>query len=218
MPSFHSANEQAKKLQNHLVTGLKWATPPHPDAHVVNEDKKFKPYDVDADNRGILTCECKDDKESRKTGNFCIEFGQYLYNGDYEPSGILSTESRFWCHCNGIEYDDAIIYLAYSSVIREFVLIAKKFKDGLIKAGSGLEYKEAEEKRNTYLQEAKEKYGEEKYNDLINTNFLYKQPVEQGEGQPYKDMDLCLIPNNVFPKYCFEVGHKDKITYKDIHD
>ena len=67
------------------------------------------------------TVEVKNDKTSRRTGNFCIEYQQYGPDGkSYVPSGIAVTTAMYWA----FQYDEGCYLIMPTERVKE---IARRF-------------------------------------------------------------------------------------------
>jgi len=187
-------------------------------------NRKFSYWDLIDEYIKSITIECKNDSYGHhKSNNVCIEFGQRnKASGKSEESGILISESKFWLQCNGIEYDDAIIYVAYSDVIRKLYKDCSdfwKYFNILANRFVGDEYGE---KLKSLFAYTENKIGSKAFNALYpmgkegKIRFLSDYPVPQGPRQEDKPMDLFLVPRDIYRDYCLEVNNKYDITYKDL--
>jgi hypothetical protein len=218
MSSFKSTNSVARKLENFVVkslinSGFKDANIPHPNEY-------FPDYDVYADEKH--TIECKDDEKAHHDStNVCIEYGQYNDDGERFDSGIVKTKSTHWLHSNGIEHDDTTFFFAKTSVVRKLFNVTVKYFDDYNKIYDKYDGVECELKLSELIESLKNEtdmvfFVVECLYPIRRFSFKKKCPVPQGDGQPDKDMDLLLIPQYIFKKYCLEVVNKHEITYKDL--
>ena len=214
MAAFNESNKIGMELEIFVVDDIKFKTN-FKDVRIDHDNKKFEAWDIKVDDD--ITIECKNDELAHHAySNICIEFGQYsLLDDDWSLSGIFATKAKYWLQCNGVAFSDAKIYLADRLVIKNLVQNAKDFKDKLrsiFKMEDGVN-------KDTILDEfhnkSKIEFGEV-YDDLMLINFKYKYPIKQGDRGTTKDMDLCLIPNKIFEKYCLEVAQKNNITYNTL--
>ena len=225
MAVYSKTNEQGSEFEIFIVDVFKKIG--FPDARRYCIGEKFSDWDVSADLNNIVTAELKDDWLAHHTyNNICIETGQYGKSDDiWTPSGIFITKAVFWIHCNGIRFNDATIYLAYVNEVKKLVYLSKQYKNKfnqILKLNlgrfDGISGSTANKIRDELIDELN-KSVKNKYpniaDDILKTDFKFRHPVEQGDGD-YKYMDLCLIPNHIFPKYCFEISGKNDITYKEI--
>jgi hypothetical protein len=189
---------------------------------VDHPNKKFEYWDLIDEFKKWITIECKNDTYGHhKSNNVCIECGQYsLLDGKYSRSGILVTQSKFWLQSNGIEYEDATIYLAYSNIILKLFMDYKKFWEEyniLAYTYTGDEFNEklnnlkiATKKIIGCAADALHPAGDGKLTVLSHYS------VPQGVGQPKKPMDLFLVPRDIYKEYCLEFASKYNMTYKSI--
>lgn len=167
----------------------------------------------------LIQLEVKNDvKGHHDSDNICIEIGQDIRKDNlfWNVSGIFKTKSTYWVHTNGISYPDAIIYLAHTDTLKRLVHAAKEFYlnhssliSGVTDEDIKIAYKETI--NNRFLN----KFGSDFFNDITKIDFRFENNVKQEDGV-FKKMDLCLIPQTIFPKYCLEVAHKNEMTYKDL--
>jgi hypothetical protein len=218
MSSFYSTNKVARKLEKFVVRslinlGFSDAKTPHPDEY-------FPDYDVYVNEK--YTIECKDDEKAHHDStNVCIEYGQYDRNGDRVDSGILKTKSTHWLHSNGIEHDDTTFFFTKTSIVRRLFDITMKYFNDYNEIYDKYDGAECELK----LSELIESLRNETDMEFFVTECLYpirrfdikkKCSVPQGDGEANKLMDLLLIPQYIFKKYCLEVVNKHDIKYKDF--
>lgn len=212
MASFNRTNRQASELEKFIVAAL--IKNGFINARIDHNNTYFPDWDIYVNDKH--TIECKDDDYAHhKSKNICIEYGQYRYSdGVRFDSGILNTKSTIWLQSNGIEYDDTTLYLAKTNLVRKMFDFTKNFINEFNKINSD------DELNNLISEVEKEKDMEILFREGIypirKVAFLTKCPVPQGKNEPDKDMDLFLIPQDIYKKYCLEVAHKNEITFKDL--
>lgn len=191
-------------------------------------DKLFPQYDLSLQLRlKLVKFEAKNDvlAHHKYPNNLCVEYAQYLGNimSNRKLSGIMTTESDYWVHSDGIEFDDAVIYLAHSMKIFEVTNKFLKFYDDFIefrKLMSNPRYDNVYDDRlSDFLEKSRKEMDDNLlFDDIYPTmHFDVKKyhPVEQAD-KTYKMMDLCIFRKKVFTRYSIEIAGKNEITFDEL--